>query len=170
MKFTISNDEHDLNITNASEEMLFSKAELFNLSPDELIEIKDKMQSISDNMDKIKAQAQYNADHSIAILSDGTPTKEQELKDVKELDKAEVVNVGTDWAVDEFIFLYADNTYLPNSCCHIEVVTEEIAESNDMDWITGTPEISLEERKTYKVGEVLSDYTKLDDKYYFKFM
>ena len=60
------------------------------------------------------------------------------------------------WAMDEFLFKYADDSILPNSVRSIEVVTPEVAESNDIDWITGTPEISLEERKTYKLGEVLS--------------
>lgn len=149
---------------------IVSKDSLFQLEPNQLVEIQDKAKSIRDNFDVIKKQAQWNAENSIAILSDGTPTKEQELKDVEELDKVEIILLDANYEVDEFDFLYANGKCLPSSCFHIEVVTKEIAESNDMDWITGTPEISLEERKTYKVGEILSDYTKLDNKYYFKFM
>lgn len=166
MKFIISDNEHDLDITKADENTLFSKAELFNLSPDELIEIKDKMKSISANIDRIKAQAQYNAENSIATI-DGIPTKDRELEEVKELDKAEIIQICTDWAVDEFSLQYKDGEYLPNSCYSIEVVTKEVAESNDKDF---NSDLSVDEIKTYKVGEILSYYTKLDDKYYFRFM
>ena len=169
MKFIVSNDENELDVTNASEDLLKSKDSLFRLEPNQLVEIQDKMKSIRDNFDVVKKQAQWNAENSIAML-DGKPMKEQELKDVKELDKVEIIELGTDWAIDEFLFKTGEDVILPNTCNSIEVVTKEIAESNDMDWITGTPEISLEERKTYKVGEILSDYTKLDNKYYFKFM
>lgn len=94
---------------------------------------------------------------------------EAEREIVKHTFCTDEIQCDLDNAYDEFYFLL-DGECLDNSFCHIEVVTKEVAESNDMDWITGTPSISLEERKTYKVGEVLSDYTKLDDKYYFKFM
>lgn len=169
MKFIVSNDENELDVTNASEDLLKSKDSLFRLEPNQLVEIQDKMKSIRDNFDVVKKQAQWNAENSIAML-DGKPMKEQELKDVKELGKVEIIELGTDWAIDEFLFKTGEDVILPNTCNSIEVVTKEVAESNDMDWITGTPEISLEERKTYKVGEILSDYTKLDNKYYFKFM
>lgn len=170
MKFIVSNDEIDLDITKLNENSLCGNADNFGLQPEELIEIKDKMKSVSKNMDVIKRQAQWNADHSITISSNGVPTKAKELREVKELDRVGKIQVDTDCASDEFLFLYDDNEILPNSCCNIEVVTPEVAESNDNDWLDGEPEISLEERKTYKLGEVLSDYTKLDNKYYFKFM
>lgn len=73
-----------------------------------------------------------------------------------------------------------DEFYLENSCDEegaysgsipLEVVTKEVAEGNDKDWLRGDTMYSDEEKKTYKVGEVLSDYTKLGDtEYYFKFL
>lgn len=141
-----------------------------SISLKEVLLIKDKMKSIKKNIDTVKKIAKSNADNSRAVDSNGKSLKNREQKEIKELDKIEIIELDTSWAMDEFLFRYADDSILPNSCNSIEVVTPEIAESNDMDWISGTPEISLEERKTYKLGEVLSDYSKLDDKYYFKFM
>ena len=124
----------------------------------EVRQIYDKMASILANLERIKEVAieQARTEMEKVVIS-------QNFFSVDE------VQLDLDNAYDEFFFL-ANGEYLNNACCHIEVVTPEVAESNDMDWITGTPEIDSEERKTYKLGEVLSDYSKLDDKYYFKFM
>ena len=125
---------------------------------------KEAVQEIYDRM----AHAIKNFDvlEKVALAQART---EEERRAVEERFNADEIQCDLDSAYDEFYFLL-DGKYLDNGFCCIEVVTKEVAESNDMDWITGTPSISLEERKTYKVGEVLSDYSKLDDKYYFKFM
>ena len=128
------------------------------VNEDEVKQIYDKMASILTNLERIKKVAikQAKSEMEKVIIS-------------QNFFNADEVQVDLDNAYDEFFFL-SNGEYLNNACCHIEVVTPEVAESNDMDWITGTPEIDSEERKTYKLGEVLSDYSKLDDKYYFKFM
>lgn len=170
MKLILVDDNEDRINLRKSKTNLIETLKGSDISEDELFLIKDKMISISKNMDVIKAVAKGLARTSKAIDSNGKPLKYKEQRAVKELDKVGIIELDTSWAMDEFLFRYADDSILPNSCNSIEVVTPEIAESNDMDWITGTPEISLEERKTYKLGEVLSDYSKLDDKYYFRFM
>ena len=124
----------------------------------EVRQIYDKMASILANLERIKEVAIEQA-----------RTEMEKVVISQNFFSADEVQLDLDNAYDEFFFL-ANGEYLNNVCCHIEVVTPEVAESNDMDWITGTPEIDSEERKTYKLGEVLSDYSKLDDKYYFKFM
>ena len=126
----------------------------------EVKQIYDKMAHITDNFYRIREVALKQA------------RNEEEKEIIEENFDRRPINelqCDLDNAYDEFFFL-SNGEYLNNVCCHIEVVTPEVAESNDMDWIKGTPEIDSEERKTYKLGEVLSDYSKLDDKYYFKFM
>lgn len=170
MKLILVDDNEDRINLRQSKTNLIETLKSSNLKEDELLLIKDKMISISKNIDVIKAVAKELARTSKAIDSNGKPLKYKEQRAVKELDKVGIVELDTSWAMDEFIFKYSNDNTLPNFFNCIEVVTPEVAESNDMDWITGTPEISLEGRKTYKLGEVLSDYSKLDDKYYFKFM
>lgn len=63
-----------------------------------------------------------------------------------------------------------DEFYIENGAefLYLEVVSKEIAEMNDHDFLSNK---SVEELKTYKVGETLSYYTKLTDTdYYFRFM
>ena len=52
---------------------------------------------------------------------------------------------------------------------YLEVVTKEVAESNDRDFLS---DLSVEERKQYSLADgVYSCYTKLaDTEYYFRFM
>lgn len=52
---------------------------------------------------------------------------------------------------------------------YLEVVTKEVAESNDRDFLS---DLSVEERKQYSLADgVYSYYTKLaDTEYYFRFM
>lgn len=71
MKFIVSNDEIDLDITKLNENSLCGNADNFGLQPEELIEIKDKMKSVSKNMDVIKRQAQWNADTLYEDLEHG---------------------------------------------------------------------------------------------------
>ena len=71
-----------------------------------------------------------------------------------------------DSANDEFYIGKAGSN--PQEDIYLEVVTKEIAEDNDREFLR---DISEEELKTYKLGEVLSYYTKLaDTDYYFRFM
>ena len=137
-----------------------------DISLKEVLLIKDKMKSIKKNIDIVKKTAKSNADNSRAVDSTGKSLKDREQKEVRELDKIGIVELDTSWAMDEFLFRYADDSILPNSCCSIEVVTKEVAESNDRDM----NDLSAEDWEQYKVGEVFSEYSKLDDRYYFKFM
>lgn len=75
---------------------------------------------------------------------------------------ADQISIDLCNANDEF---YVENG---NNNLYLEVVTEEVAEMNDHDFLSNK---SVEELKTYKVGETLSYYTKLaDTDYYFRFM
>jgi len=78
------------------------------------------------------------------------------------------IQCDLDNAYDEFYFA-RNNEYLPNEICHIEVVTPLVAEENDREWLSDRA-YTDQDRASYKLGEVMSDYSKLDDKYYFKFM
>ena len=134
-----------------------------SISLKEVLLIKDKMKSIKKNIDTVKKIAKSNADNSRAVDSNGKSLKNREQKEIKELDKIEIIELDTSWAMDEFLFRYADDSILPNSCCSIEVVTKEVAEDNDKDF-DATEE-------GYKVGEGLSYYRKLGDSgYYFRFL
>lgn len=135
-----------------------------DISLKEVLLIKDKMKSIVKNIDTVKKTAKSNADNSRAVDSTGKSLKDREQKEIKELDKIEIIELDTSWAMDEFLFRYADDSILPNSCCSIEVVTKEVAEGNDKDFDATTEE-------DYKVGEGLSYYRKLGDSgYYFRFL
>lgn len=68
-------------------------------------------------------------------------------------------------ANDEFYLETSSNRI---NAIYLEVVTKEIAELNDKDFLSDK---SVEELKEYKLGEVYSYYTKLaDTEYYFRFM
>lgn len=128
---------------------------------------KDKMRAIKKNMSVIKAVAIENAQNSIAVIN-GVSTKKQELKDTNELDKVNVIELDVSWAYDEFVFKI-DNEFLPNSCGSIEVVTKKVAEANDKELLQDSY-YTDEDRANYKVGEGASQYSKLDDTYYFRFL
>ena len=93
---------------------------------------------------------------------------QEEIKEADELYNVDEVQCDLDNAFDEF-YLLSNDKYLPNTCCHIEVVTPEVAEENDKVWLNDI-NYTDEDRASYRLGEVMSDYSKLDDKYYFKFM
>ena len=135
-----------------------------------LASIVNKMEAIENNIPVLYEQAKLEAKRTEAT-EDGEPVNEKWSNEAEELFNVGIVGVDLHYAVDEFLLRYNDNIVLPNSCSAIEVVTKEVAEENDKCWITGTPELSEEDRKNYKVGEILSDYRKLGDSgYYFKFM
>lgn len=78
-----------------------------------------------------------------------------------------------DSAIDEYSFKDDENEWIqPFS---IEVVTPEIAESNDKEWLNDV-NYTDEDRASYVLGEVMSDYTKLPVlsptgvQYYYKLM
>ena len=180
MKFYLSDCEHQdiqLDPTKISNQLEMAKVlekgnNLFGfyLKSDEVLEMLKKMQAITENLKVLKEEAIIEGARATATI-DGVPMSDTYVKEALEINKVQAVKVDTDMAYDEFLLCYNKNKYLPNSCYHVEVVTKEIAEENDMNWITGTPELSEEDRKNYKVGEILSDYRKLGDSgYYFKFM
>ena len=135
-----------------------------------LASVVNKMEAIENNLPVLYEQAKLEAKRTDAT-EDGEPVNEKWNKEAEDLFIVGSIGVDLHWAIDEFLLRYTDGIILPNSCCSVEVVTKEVAEENDMCWITGTPELSEEDRKNYKVGEILSDYRKLGDSgYYFKFM
>ena len=93
---------------------------------------------------------------------------QEEIKEAEELYNVDEVQCDLDNAFDEFYFLSNDR-YLPNSCRRIEVVTPEVAEESDKAWLNDI-NYTDEDRASYKLGEVMSCYSKLDDTYYFEFM
>lgn len=125
--------------------------------------IDKKMTAVIDNLTKIKTQAMIEAEHTKATVN-GKPLKRQYMKDVRELDKIDIILCDLEIANDKFYFYYEDGNPLPSSCCHIEVVTDEIAEANEKDFFNERPE------GTYKVGESNSIYTRLNNEYCFRFL
>ena len=127
-----------------------------SLNYDESSRIYNKMSHVILHLDKIQEVAKEKA------------RNQEEIKEAEELYSVDEVQCDLDSAFDEFYFLSNDK-YLPNTCCHIEVVTPEVAEENDKTWLNDI-NYTDEDRASYKLGEVMSDYSKLDEKYYFKFM
>ena len=133
-------------------------------------EMADKMLALNNSINTLYEQAVLEAKRTSAT-ADGEPVNKKWEEDANDLWNIRIIAVDLDCAYDEFLFRFGDNVILPNSCCTVEVVTKEAAKENDMDWIKGTPELTKEDIKHYKVGEILSDYRKLgSSKYYFKFM
>ena len=130
---------------------------LTNLEDNKVLEIYDKMAHITANFKRIQEVA----------LEQARNHEEKEIIE-NELVGIDEIQVDLDSADDEFYFLY-NNVYINNICCHVEVVTPEVAESNDHDWLNDI-NYTDEQRASYKLGEVMSDYSKLSEKYYFKFM
>lgn len=120
-------------------------------------QIYDKMASILANLERIEEVAieQARTETEKVVISQGFFSVDE-------------VQIDLDNAYDEFYFL-SNGEYLNNICCHIEVVTPEVAEENDREWLRDSA-YTDEDRASYKLGEVMSDYSKLSDKYYFKFM
>lgn len=103
--------------------------------------IYDKIKAIINNLDKL-------CDYDIEA---GKYTK----------DNVRYVEVDLEWQFDEFFIAPEDEDNIEV----IEVVTKEIAESNDKDWLRS---YELDE---YRVGEVNSNYKKLGDSdYYYRFL
>lgn len=89
---------------------------------------------------------------------------EVEKESAKEILLVQEVMCDIDNAYDEFYILKENGEFLSNAWCKVEVVTKEVAENNDKDFLDD------EELGEYELGGNLSYYDKLDDKYYFKFM
>ena len=129
---------------------------------DEVQEMLYKAQAIAENLDVLEKQAYQEGKDTQAEL-DGEPLNERYMKESKEIPNTKRILVDIDMAYVEFHLMYDEDRFLPNSCGYVEVVTEEVAESNDRDMD------AIEEG--YKVGEGLSYYRKLGDSgYYFRFM
>lgn len=133
---------------------------------DEVQEMLNKAQAITENLDVLERQAYLEGEDTQAML-DGKPLNEQYKQDSKEIPNTRRVLIDIDCAYDEFCLMYDKDKFLPNSCCSVEVVTKEVAESNDRDMDA----VGDEDEKNYRVGEILSYYRKLGDSgYYFRFL
>ena len=134
---------------------------------DEVQEMLNKAQAITENLDVLQRQA-YQEGEDTQATRDGKPLNKQYMKDSKEIPNTRRVLIDIDMAYDEFYLMYDKDKFLPNSCCSAEVVPKEVAESNDKDF---NYDLSAEDKKNYKVGEILSYYRKLGDSgYYFRFL
>ena len=134
---------------------------------DKMQEMLNKAQVIAENLDILEKQAYSEGEDTQATL-DGKSLKEQFMQNSKEIPNTKRILVDIDVAYDEFYLMYDKDNYLPNSCYYVEVVTEEVAVENDRDFNSDLP---IEDKGDYKVGEILSQYTKLGDSdYYFRFM
>ena len=159
-----SND-NDINIEEDFEkavERLYEVDKVF--TRDEVQEMLNKAQAITENLDVLEKQAYAEGKDTIAVL-DGKPLNEQYMQDSKEIPSTKRVLVDIDCAYDEFYLMHDKDNFLPNSCNSVEVVTKEVAESNDRDMD------ATEDEENYKVGEGLSYYRGLGDSgYYFRFL
>jgi hypothetical protein len=124
----------------------------------EVKQIYDKMAHVLANFHRI----------SNVALEQARNKEEKEIINNELFSGIDELQCDLDNAYDEFYLLY-NNQYLDNICCHIEVVTPEVAEENDREWLRDSA-YTDEDRASYKLCEVMSDYSKLSDKYYFKFM
>ena len=131
---------------------------LIELEPSTAQLIYDKMAHVIANFHRIGEVAREQARNN----------EEKEIIDNELHRGIDELQCDLDNAYDEFFFL-SNNEYLDNILCHIEVVTPQVAEENDREWLRDS-HYTNEDRQSYKLGEVMSDYSKLSDKYYFKFM
>lgn len=122
----------------------------------DLSEIADKMQAVALNVEKIFEE--------LKIINEDT---HDELN----------VEASLSWQYDEFFItatMIDDNKKREKrNICHIEVVTQEVAISNDKELLkmSGNKYTLQEIESDYKVGSTLSDYKKLGDSiYYYKEM
>jgi gamma-glutamylcyclotransferase (GGCT)/AIG2-like uncharacterized protein YtfP len=105
-------------------------------------EIFNKAQALIDNLDELQ---DFDIEKG-SITADGVDRIEIDVQN----------------QLDEF-FIYMNEKRQASES--IEVVTKEIAESNDKDWL------SCYGIDDYRVGEVNSDYKKLgDSEYYYRFL
>lgn len=169
IEIIMSNSENcDINIEEDFEkavEKLYEVDKVF--TRDEVQEMLNKAQAITENLDVLKRQAYLEGKDTQAML-DGKPLNEQYMQDSREILNTKRILVDIDMAYDEFYLLYDKDNYLPTSCCHIEVESREVAEATDEDF---NYDLSAKDKRNYKVGEILSYYRKLGDSgYYFRFM
>ena len=161
-------NNHDINIEKDFEkavERLYEVDKVF--TRDEVQEMLNKAQAITENLDVLQRQAYKEGEDTHAML-DGEPLNEQFKQDSKEIPNTRRILIDIDMAYDEFYLMYDKDKFLPNSCCSVEVVPKEVAESNDKDF---NYDLSAEDKRNYKVGEILSYYRKLGDSgYYFRFL
>ena len=118
----------------------------WEMNKNELAEVVNKMQAIELNM---------------KYLAGG----------IKELEK----NINADFDICAYLSDQYDEFYIKNNdlfLSHIEVVTMEIAEQNDIEELRGCPQYSLQEIKNdYEVGGSLSSYKKLgNSEFYYREM
>jgi hypothetical protein len=168
IEIIMSNTENcDINMETDFEkavEKLYEVDKVF--TRDEVQEMLNKAQAITENLDVLERQAYLEGEDTQAML-DGKPLNEQFMQDSKEISKTGRVLVDIDCAYDEFYLMHDKDKFLPNSCNSVEVVTKEVAESNDRDMDA----VGDKDEKNYKVGEILSYYRKLGDSgYYFRFL
>ena len=131
---------------------------------DEVQEMLYKARAIAENLDVLEKQAYQEGKETQAEI-DGKPMNEQWIQDSKEIPNTKRILIDIDCAYDEFYLMHDRDNLLPNSCNSVEVVTKEVAESNDRDMD------ATEDEENYKVGEGLSYYRELGDSgYYFRFM
>ena len=168
IEIIMSNSENcDINMETDFEKAVEKLQEVDKVfTRDEVQEMLNKAQAIAENLDVLERQAYLEGEETQAEI-DGKPLNEQYMQDSKEIPNTRRVLVDIDCAYDEFYLMYDKDKFLPNSCCSVEVVTKEVAESNDKDMDA----VGDEDEKNYKVGEILSYYRKLGDSgYYFRFL
>lgn len=169
IEIIMSNSENcDINMETDFEKAVEKLQEVDKLfARDEVQEMLSKAQAITENLDVLERQAYKEGEDTHAMLDD-KPLNEQYMQDSKEIPNTRRVLIDIDMAYDEFYLMYDKDKSLPNSCCSIEVVPKEIAESNDKDF---NYDMSAEDKRNYRVGEILSYYRKLGDSgYYFRFL
>ena len=131
-------------------------------------------------MDKMFAIAQdtnlcFIVDKSNEAIEDDKKRGIKGEQDWQQINAWEIgeIRCYEDCAIDEFDFL--DDEGIIIRPYGYEVVTEEVAVSNDMDWLSDE-NYTDEDRASYVLGEVMSDYVKLPNlspkgiQYYFKLM
>ena len=168
IEIIMSNSENcDINMETDFEKAVEKLQEVDKLfARDEVQEMLNKAKAITENLNVLERQA-YLEGEETQVMLDGKPLNEQYMQDSKEIPNTRRVLIDIDCAYDEFYLMHDKDKFLPNSCCSVEVVTKEVAESNDKDMDA----VGDEDEKNYKVGEILSYYRKLGDSgYYFRFL
>lgn len=169
MEFIMSNSEDiRIDIENDFELAVEKLREVDKLyAREEVAQILNKMKAVAENLDVLEKQAYQEGKDTQATL-DGKPLNERYIKESKEIPNTKYILVDIDMAYDEFYLMYDKDNFLPNSCGKVEVETEYAAREADMSYGLG---LTDEERKHYKVGEILSTYRRLgDSEYYYKFL
>ena len=171
MKCFIVNNENSIDVTIKLPEQAYGETKDYfpYLALKDLEIILPKFKAISDNLIAIREQAIIEGARSTATI-EGRSMSDQFVKEALEVPNCKRIELDEGNAYDEFYLAYSENNYLPNSCNNIEVVTKEVAEENDMEYLR-MEDYSKEDLENYKVGEVLSDYRKLgNSEYYFRIM